>query len=150
MRASKKSVDISVIYDIEDGPTQEGDPSRLRQVYFRVERLSLKYRNGRVVQVHLRGPNLLPNGEQGKLYHDRVLLVSEFPGWLIEFINKEEVAQEEKVLGEIRHHIAPVIGWLRMDAKRGIVDDDRSRLNHFRDQSVKASQKIARIMRGGV
>ena len=148
MKATKNGAILTINYEIEDGPKQPGDPSRLKQVYFQVERLSLKYRNGEIQQAHLRGPNVLPNGEIGRLFHDRTLLASEFPGWLIEFINAEEAHTEDRVIGEIKHNIAPVIGWLRMDAKRGIPDDDGTRLGEWRSSADKAGKVIAAMMRG--
>lgn len=52
----------------------------------------------------------------------------------------------ELIRGEIKHNISPVIGWLRMDAKMGRVDDDKDRLNEYRSRVDKAAEDIAKIV----
>jgi hypothetical protein len=47
---------------------------------------------------------------------------------------------------EIHHNISPVIGWLRMDAAKGRVDEDQSRLNAFNERVTKAAEDIASIV----
>jgi hypothetical protein len=113
-----------------------------------VEKLTLTYYEGTINRAFIRGRNVLPNGDYGKVKHDRTLIPSEFPEWLIEFINAEEAHTEDRVTGEIKHNISPVIGWLRMDAKRGIPDDDRKRLAEWRSSADKAGKVIAAMLRG--
>jgi sulfate adenylyltransferase subunit 1 (EFTu-like GTPase family) len=52
----------------------------------------------------------------------------------------------ELVTGEIKHNISPVIGWLRMDAKNGRVDDDKDRLNEYRSRVAKAAESIVALL----
>jgi hypothetical protein len=50
------------------------------------------------------------------------------------------------VEAEIQHNISPVIGWLRMDASKGKVDEDESRVKAFNERVTKAAEDIASII----
>jgi hypothetical protein len=56
-------------------------------------------------------------------------------------LSKEESAY--RAVREIRHHIAPVIGELRRNAKKGVADEDGRLLNDWRESSDRAAAAIA-------
>lgn len=87
MKATLNYTRTTKFFTVEDGPIIETSPNRLRQGRFKIETLSLTYHEGKITNVFVRGKNVLPDGVTGKLYHDRTLLTSEFPDWLVEFID---------------------------------------------------------------
>ncbi|MBG0738835.1 hypothetical protein IV500_05295 [Paeniglutamicibacter antarcticus] len=48
------------------------------------------------------------------------------------------------IRGEIYHHISPVIGALRMNARQGVADTDKALLNDWRVSAAKAAEAIAK------
>ncbi|HEX9225994.1 MAG TPA: hypothetical protein VF885_04980 [Arthrobacter sp.] len=59
---------------------------------------------------------------------------------------EQRLSQEESAYAavrEIRHHIAPVIGELRQNAKNGIPDADRRLFNDWRESADRAAAAIA-------
>lgn len=59
-------------------------------------------------------------------------------------IEREELI--ERVKGEIAHHISPVIGWLRMDAAKGVADADGKRHDAWLERLDKAAEAVADLL----
>ena len=53
----------------------------------------------------------------------------------------------ERVKGEISHHISPVIGWLRLDATKGLTDEDGRRHESWLERLDKAAESIAEMVK---
>lgn len=90
MKVTKTSSVQTEIFQVEDGPIMHSDPNRIRHVRFRVQILSISTNDGKVRSAFVRGPNILSDGSEGKLYHDRTLLPSSFPYWLKDFLAEKD------------------------------------------------------------
>ena len=53
----------------------------------------------------------------------------------------------ERIKGEISHHISPVIGWLRLDAAKGVADNDAKRHDAWLERLDKAAESIAEMVK---